>query len=127
MQFPNKVSMVGTYFASFDDWRTAGPGAFTYSWRDDPSKIDGLWWKDWWGGYHVDGHGNIVIQDPAYANRHILPFVGTMDNHPKWNWDGNILKPTITPSILVSDRYYRDPNRKEVWHGHLKAGVFVSC
>jgi uncharacterized protein DUF6527 len=33
-----------------------------------------------------------------------------------WNWDGNLLKPTLTPSIQK-----HSPCR---WHGYLTAGVF---
>lgn len=35
----------------------------------------------------------------------------------KWNWDGNIEKPTLSPSIW----------RKGHWHGWLRNGEFVSC
>jgi hypothetical protein len=40
-------------------------------------------------------------------------------NHPVWQWDGNIEKPTITPSIQIIGGCG--------WHGYLTAGVFRTC
>lgn len=36
---------------------------------------------------------------------------------PRWNWDGNREKPTLTPSIL----HHGNPE----WHGYLREGVLV--
>lgn len=126
MVLPNKQTFTGLYTPQWDEWRKAGPGAFVYSHSRNGDEIDGLWFKDWWGGYLVDGRGNVVVQDPEYANRHIIPFVRTDDN-PTWRWDGNVERPTLSPSIRILDRYYGDPQATEVWHGWLRAGVFVSC
>lgn len=38
---------------------------------------------------------------------------------PSWAWDGNLLKPTLAPSILQKNGCR--------WHGWLKAGEFVTC
>jgi hypothetical protein len=35
----------------------------------------------------------------------------------EWVWDGNVEKPTLSPSI----------HRVGHWHGHLKKGYFKSC
>lgn len=40
-----------------------------------------------------------------------------LENKSTWWWDGNLDKPTTTPSIL----------RHGHWHGYLTAGRFVSC
>lgn len=46
-------------------------------------------------------------------------FVRLPVNHSNgWNWNGNLEKPTLTPSIL-------QVNCK--WHGFLTDGVFVEC
>jgi hypothetical protein len=42
-----------------------------------------------------------------------------MDNHPAWNWDGNIDKPTLTPSI--------QRNTACRWHGFLTAGEWITA
>lgn len=44
------------------------------------------------------------------------PFPNAPDNHPGWSWDGNVDKPTLSPSI----------HRLGSWHGFLKAGRFES-
>lgn len=36
---------------------------------------------------------------------------------PVWKWDGNLDRPTLEPSIHAVGH----------WHGHLRAGRFVSC
>lgn len=38
---------------------------------------------------------------------------------PVWDWDGNVDKPTVSPSIRVISGCN--------WHGFLTAGVFKSC
>lgn len=54
-----------------------------------------------------------------------VPRVGIADiplNTPDgWQWDGNIEKPTLTPSL---NSKLSDEKR---WHGHLTAGVWVEC
>jgi hypothetical protein len=45
----------------------------------------------------------------------------------RWNWDGNVDAPTLTPSILHTKRVdgvYPDGCG---WHGYLTAGEFTSC
>ena len=41
---------------------------------------------------------------------------------PRWHWDGDREKPTLTPSLVLNpkDGGYH-------WHGFLKAGVFEEC
>lgn len=36
---------------------------------------------------------------------------------PSWDWDGNLEKPTLQPSV-------HHPGH---WHGYLTAGVWISC
>lgn len=36
----------------------------------------------------------------------------------KWEWNGDLEKPTCTPSILIDQGH---------WHGYLTDGVFRSC
>lgn len=56
-----------------------------------------------------------VCKDTSY-----LPLAGTeLSTEPCWNFDGNIERPSLTPSILR-----RAPCK---WHGYLTKGVFVEC
>ena len=51
---------------------------------------------------------------------------GRVQDGPAWSWDGDAERPTLTPSILCRiDRMDGSPP-VEVWHGWLRAGVFVS-
>lgn len=43
---------------------------------------------------------------------------------PCWEWDGNMIKPTLTPSILSYTS--RGGKRVEAWHGYLTRGRLVS-
>ena len=43
--------------------------------------------------------------------------VPKLDSHDTWVWDGNMEKPTLTPSV----------RHKDHWHGFLTNGVWVSC
>lgn len=35
-----------------------------------------------------------------------------------WDWNGDLEKPTVTPSIKINSGH---------WHGYLTAGVFKVC
>jgi len=39
-----------------------------------------------------------------------------------WSWDGNVLLPSLTPSILT-----KRGGGLEDWHGYLTTGEFVPC
>ena len=41
---------------------------------------------------------------------------------PPWQWNGDMDKPTLTPSIRIGGN-----NGTEHWHGYLTNGVFKSC
>jgi hypothetical protein len=51
----------------------------------------------------------------------ILPIGG--DRTPQWTWDGDKEFPTLSPSILVSDR----PGWAKGFHGYLTRGELISC
>lgn len=42
-----------------------------------------------------------------------------------WCWDGNIERPTLTPSIRISIGHGKKGS-EEVWHGFLTNGIFKS-
>lgn len=44
---------------------------------------------------------------------------GDPTKHPVWQWNGNLEKPTTTPSIKFVGGCE--------WHGYLTDGVFKSC
>lgn len=48
-------------------------------------------------------------------------------HRPKWQWDGNQVAPTLTPSILIYQQNDGGERIGEHWHGYLTAGEFVSC
>jgi len=41
-----------------------------------------------------------------------------------WGWDGNLERPTITPSIFHD---FNEPGSSVAWHGFLRAGLFQGC
>ncbi|TGY87370.1 hypothetical protein E5163_14980 [Marinicauda algicola] len=42
---------------------------------------------------------------------------------PSWEFNEDLERPTLTPSIRVSDPF----DKSELWHGWLREGRFVSC
>lgn len=46
---------------------------------------------------------------------------------PKWHWDGNRERPTLTPSVNILQ--FNDAGQQigEHWHGFLTNGRWVSC
>ena len=49
-----------------------------------------------------------------------LPFGDSTKKRPTWQWDGDEHKPSLVPSILITEGAHRDVH----WQGHLKKGVF---
>lgn len=53
----------------------------------------------------------------------IIPVRPTQDS-PSWGWDGNLERPTLTPSV------FHDPNSPQSphhWHGWITNGQMVGC
>jgi len=46
---------------------------------------------------------------------------------PRWHWDGNRERPTLTPSINILQLNDAGQQVGEHWHGWLTAGEFRSC
>ncbi len=75
---------------------------------------------------NVNDHGN-VYQALAFmcpgcmefqgSGLHLLP-VNSTTKSPSWNWDGNLEKPTLSPSILTGR------GSEKICHSFLEAGVF---
>jgi hypothetical protein len=52
---------------------------------------------------------------------------GPLTESPKWTWDGDREKPTLSPSVL---NFTTDPDtgaRETLCHYHLKAGIIEYC
>lgn len=87
--------------------------------------VDGYWYRGKPGqfAYASDARAKVVsmlIACPGCAKIIILSF-GAEDK-PRWDWDGNVKAPTLTPSIV------HDPAKDGCgWHGFLSAGKFTSC
>lgn len=62
-------------------------------------------------------------------SRGSLPFIqyrGDGHSNPQWDWDGNVEKPTLKPSIAHSVGDGKG-GMVEHWHGYLTNGEFKSC
>lgn len=57
----------------------------------------------------VDMHGGSGV--------HMLA-VNTKDKSPQWEWDGNLIRPTLSPSILTGR------NTNKICHSFLHNGIF---
>ena len=61
----------------------------------------------------------------GYGHIPIRPYNGSSDS---WDWDGNVEKPTLTPSVhaLPAEPKGDYPGRIG-WHGFLRNGRWESC
>lgn len=93
------TNVVGTRIAKVEDFfplEESLPGAFC--WRGEPV-------------------GRLMFMCPCGCAK--LAGVTVKPVAPQgWDWNGNLDKPTLSPSILI-DRGH--------WHGYLTDGVFKSC
>jgi hypothetical protein len=119
------TTLVGTLCTDWLSWRNGRKrGAFMYTSTD--ANIQGLWFYDWWALSLSFERMQRPNGPEAWDHMHFLPFT-PYDGHPTWSWNGNRVKPTLTPSIRICDRWYKDPKAIEIWHGYLTDGVFRSC
>jgi len=66
----------------------------------------------------------IRFGETAFKGTVIIPISINPDpNKVVWRWDGNLEKPTLSPSILVK----AVPGWNDGWHGWLRDGVLVSA
>lgn len=75
------------------------PGDFTYIWKD--SKPDQIIFAN--AGCKFGKCDVRLTEGPAV--------------HPRWHWDGNLEKPTLTPSVGCDKRCG--------WHGHITNGEIL--
>ncbi len=76
---------------------------------------------------HVDDHGLLYdaiaficpgcVAMDGRTGLHLLPVNSTV-KEPSWDWDGNLLKPTLSPSILTGK------GSPKICHSFLRDGVF---
>lgn len=65
-----------------------------------------------------EGHQTLNFTCPCGCGTvHSVPVNPAFEK--RWTWDGNVDKPTLSPSILATNTCR--------WHGHLIDGVFVPC
>lgn len=79
---------------------------------------------------HVNDHGEVYdalafvcpgCQTQGYGTGlHMLP-INSPTHQPSWEWDGNLERPTLSPSILTNSTWKGEPT---VCHSFLKEGVF---
>lgn len=68
------------------------------------------------GDFYIDKKGEyITLLDPNKAHLHIPIAKGSKLEH-HWQWDGNREKPTLTPSINVTNG----------WHGFVTNGELTT-
>lgn len=50
------------------------------------------------------GDGNVAFHCPGCGNSHVLPTAA--GESPRWDWNGDLERPTLTPSILRRAGHY---------------------
>jgi hypothetical protein len=60
--------------------------------------------------------GNLVFRCPGCNELHGSINVGPrVDGRPKWEWNGDEERPTLSPSVLIRSGHYADPNTESCW------------
>lgn len=65
----------------------------------------------------------IYLKCPSCGSTHGVPV--KPGNPHGWDWDGNLDKPTLSPSILFGDGHI--DNRECRWHGFLRNGEWIDA
>lgn len=111
----NKESVDGIYLerAGCDALKAAGPGAFTYTYEETE---DGTRGRIIGMIHYLPGAG--------YGHINIRPYSGSA---AAWDWDGNIEKPTLHPSVNAKPAEpHGDYPGRVGWHGWLRNGRWES-
>ena len=89
------------------------PGDFYFTEYDET--------KPGWKRIHI----LLPLKDTDH-NLAVLPICPGDKTEPAWRWDGNLDKPTLTPSIdqkkFDGKDEKGDPIFTRIWHGHMVAG-----
>lgn len=76
------------------------------------------------GDFYLDeARGEFWIECPNVGLIRI-PTQESLENGARWQWDGNVDAPTLTPSINVNASLGDD---KPKWHGWMRNGELISC
>ena len=62
--------------------------------------------------------GKLWFKCPGCRSRHAIPV--NKDKRPHWEWNGDITKPTFTPSINVT---WEDGDEKYQCHSYVRDGT----
>ena len=100
--------------------KTHYPAIFKAHYKDEPVRYGEDSLGDFW--YEVEsGVDKIVVVLPMRVKGGLRRIRLPLE---KWEWNGNVTCPSLTPSIKTCS----DPEQTEVeWHGYLTAGVFTEC
>jgi hypothetical protein len=64
-------------------------------------------------------------EDGPVGGLHMLPVSGDCGTKPRWDFDGDLEAPTLSPSILTNYRTWDGTDPEDnVCHSFLRAGVF---
>jgi len=65
---------------------------------------------------------SMLFRCPECGSQHGVPLAP--HGNPGWHWDGNVERPTLTPSIQILG--HGKPGTENCrWHGYLTAGVWI--
>jgi len=88
-------------------------------------------------GYPNEGEmakGNVAIMCPGCKCHHIIATVVPQTNGAKWDFNGNMEKPTFRPSLLVKTGSYACPGFKDpegippvICHSFITDGKIQFC
>jgi len=111
---PNQPNVTMTRVQNYDEAVRVGAGAF--------------WWRVQNGREYssIDKDGKHPTHLAFMDNRgryHAVPINPVKGNNGAgWDWDGNLDKPTLSPSILSSGNDAKG-NKVVHWHGFIRGGV----
>lgn len=71
---------------------------------------------------HVDGNGDtqVIYYCPGCKHNHSVPA-------KRWNWNGSVDRPTLSPSVLHFVTMTKDGQRNTVCHYFVRDGKIQFC
>jgi hypothetical protein len=105
------------------------PARFTLEFGDDDDTPAGAWhfYTHYGDEEGAPPKGMLFICPCGCGALRAVAFEGSQPKKPMWSFNGDVEKPTLTPSILIYQHDESGARVGEHWHGWLTDGVFRSC
>ena len=92
-------------------------------WNDGEGHAPGAFTVETW----TNGQRAMLFNCPSDGSERLIRLRPCSDEGPSWEFNGDLERPTLSPSVHRQVMQKDGSLRGTVWHGWLRNGEWVSC